>query len=175
VKFAPTPLGGLFVVELERLDDERGFFARSFCQAEFEANGLDTRVGQCNVSWNRRRGTLRGLHYQAKPYEESKLVRCTSGAIWDVAVDLRDDSPTRYCWHAVELTAANRRAFYIPEGFAHGFQSLSDDTEVLYLMSTSYHAASSRGVRWNDPRLAIAWPLPGPIVSDRDRALPVLP
>jgi dTDP-4-dehydrorhamnose 3,5-epimerase len=174
VKFAPTPLGGVFVVELERLEDERGFFARSFCAQEFHAHGLRTDIAQCNVSWNRRRGTLRGLHYQASPHEEAKLVRCTRGAMWDVAVDLRAESPTRHRWHAVELTAENRKALYIPEGIAHGFQTLADDTEVLYLMSTAYHAASSRGVRWNDPRLGISWPLPDSIVSERDRAFPVL-
>jgi dTDP-4-dehydrorhamnose 3,5-epimerase len=174
LKFSPTPLGGVFVVELERLEDERGFFARSFCEDEFRAHGLRTDIAQCNVSWNRRRGTLRGLHYQAKPHEEAKLVRCTRGALWDVAVDLREDSPTRHRWHAVELTADNHKALYIPEGLAHGFQTLAADTEVLYLMSTAYHAASSRGLRWSDPRLAIAWPLPDPIVSERDRAFPVL-
>lgn len=174
MKFSPTPLGGVFVVELERLEDERGFFARSFCQDEFRAHGLRTDIAQCNVSWNRKRGTLRGLHYQAKPHEEAKVVRCTRGALWDVAVDLREGSPTRHRWHAVELTAENHKALYIPEGLAHGFQTLADDTEVLYLMSTAYHAASSRGLRWNDPRLAIGWPLPDPIVSERDRAFPVL-
>jgi len=174
LKFSPTPLGGVFVVELERLEDERGFFARSFCQEEFRAHGLRSDIAQCNVSWNRRRGTLRGLHYQDKPHEEAKLVRCTRGAMWDVAIDLRDGSPTRHRWHAVELTADNHKALYIPEGLAHGFQTLADGTEVLYLMSTPYHAGSSRGLRWNDPRLAIAWPLPDPIVSERDRAFPVL-
>lgn len=174
MKFSPTPLGGVFVVELERLEDERGFFARSFCQDEFRAHGLRTDIAQCNVSWNRKRGTLRGLHYQAKPHEEAKVVRCTRGALWDVAVDLREGSPTRHRWHAVELTAENHKALYVPEGLAHGFQTLADDTEVLYLMSTPYHAASSRGLRWNDPRLAISWPLPDPIVSERDRAFPVL-
>jgi len=174
VKFSATPLGGVFVVELERLQDERGFFARSFCQDEFRAHGLRSDIAQCNVSWNRRRGTLRGLHYQGKPHEEAKVVRCTRGALWDVAVDLREDSPTRHRWHAVELTAENCKALYIPEGVAHGFQTLADDTEVLYLMSTPYHADLSRGLRWDDPRLAIAWPLPDPIVSERDRAFPVL-
>ena len=174
MKFSPTPLGGLFVVELERLEDERGFFARSFCESEFRANGLNPDIAQCNVSWNRRRGTLRGLHYQAKPHEEAKLVRCTRGAMWDVAVDLRPSSPTRYRWHAVELTEDNGRALYIPEGFGHGFQTLMDETEVLYQMSVPYHPDSALGVRWDDQRLAIAWPVPDPIVSDRDCALPNL-
>ena len=174
MKFSPTPLAGVFVVELERRDDERGFFARSFCQEEFRAHGLRADIAQCNVSWNARRGTLRGLHYQARPHEEAKLVRCTRGAMWDVAVDLREGSPTRHRWHAVELTADNHKALYIAEGLAHGFQTLADDTEVLYIMSTPYHPASSRGLRWNDARLAIAWPLPDPIVSERDRAFPVL-
>jgi dTDP-4-dehydrorhamnose 3,5-epimerase len=174
LKFLPTPLAGAFVVELARIEDERGFFARSFCQEEFRGHGLSPLVAQCNVSWNRRKGTLRGLHYQAKPHEEAKLVRCTRGAVWDVIVDLRDGSPTRLRWHAVELNADNRLAFYIPEGFAHGFQTLQDDTEVLYQMSESYHPDLARGVRWDDPKLGIAWPLFDPVISERDRAYPLL-
>ena len=174
MNFAPTPLAGAFVVNLARIEDERGFFARSFCQEEFRALDLSPLVAQCNVSWNLRKGTLRGLHYQAKPHEEAKLVRCTRGAIWDVIVDLRDDSPTRLRWHAVELSADNRRAFYVPEGFAHGFQTLEDESEVLYQMSESYHPQLSRGVRWDDPKLAIQWPLPDPVMSDRDCAYPLM-
>ena len=175
MKFRPTPLAGAFVVEPERIEDERGFFARSFCESEFRARGLNPAVAQCNLSWNRRKGTLRGLHFQAKPHEEAKLVRCTRGAIWDVLVDLRDGSPTKLRWHAVELSADNRLGLYIPEGFAHGFQTLQDDSEVLYQMAESYHPELARGVLWNDPRLAIAWPLAEPILSERDRSYPPLP
>jgi len=164
----------VLVVELVRLEDERGFFARSFCQREFEAQGLNPRLAQCNVSFNHRRGTLRGLHFQAKPHEEAKLVRCTRGAIWDVAVDLREGSPTRLRWHAVELNAENRLGLYVPEGFAHGFQTLADDTEVLYQMSEFYHPELARGVRWDDPNLGIRWPLPDPILSERDRGYTLL-
>jgi dTDP-4-dehydrorhamnose 3,5-epimerase len=173
MKFVATPLAGAFVVELEELADERGFFARSFCREEFERHGLVPTVAQCNVSYNARRGTLRGLHYQGEPHPEAKLVRCTRGAVWDVAVDLRPGSPTRYRWFALELSADNRRALYVPAGFAHGFQSLADASEVLYQMSESYRADLARGVRWDDPRLAISWPVAPAIVSERDRALPL--
>lgn len=175
MKFAPTPLAGAYVVELERLEDERGFFARSFCQDEFRRHGLKPAIAQCNVSWNRKRGTLRGLHFQAAPHEEAKVVRCTRGAIWDVIVDLRAASPTRWRWHALELNADNRLALYVPEGFAHGFQTLSDDSEVLYQMSESYHPDLARGLRWDDPKLGIRWPIPDPVLSPRDRAYALLP
>ncbi len=174
MKFVPTPLTGAFVVELEPIEDERGFFARSFCQNEFRARGLDPVVAQCNVSLNRNRGTLRGLHYQAPPHEEAKLVRCIRGAIWDVIVDLREGLPTRWKSFSTELTADNRRALYVPRGFAHGFQTLADDSEVLYQISEFYHPESSRGLRWDDPALGIRWPLPEPVVSARDRAYPLL-
>ena len=175
MKFHPTPLAGAFVVEPARIEDGRGFFARSFCQEEFRAQGLSPVVAQCNLSWNRRKGTLRGLHFQAKPHEEAKLVRCTRGAIWDVIVDLRVDSLTRLHWHAVELSADNRLGYYVPEGFAHGFQTLQDDSEVLYQMAESYHLDLARGVLWNDPKIGIAWPLADPILSERDRSYPPLP
>lgn len=174
MKFTPTPLAGAYLIELEQLEDERGFFARSFCQNEFKAHGLDPVVAQCNVSFNRKRGTLRGLHYQAEPHAEAKLVRCTRGAIWDVIVDLRKDSPTIHKWHAAELTAENRRALYIPAGFAHGFQTLADDSEVLYQMSEYYDPGLARGVRWDDRTLAIRWPIKQAIISSRDRAFPTL-
>ncbi len=174
MRFVPTPLGGACVVELQQLDDDRGFFARSFCRQEFEAQGLDPDIAQCNVSFNRQRGTLRGLHYQAAPHEEAKLVRCTQGAIWDVIVDLRADSPSFRRWHGVELSAANRLALYLPKGFAHGFQTLVDDSEVLYLMSQSHRPDAARGLRWDDPALAIRWPLADPKMSDRDRGFPLL-
>jgi len=172
--FTPTPLANAYVVDLERLEDDRGFFARSFCEKEFAAHDLNPRVVQCNVSHNLRRGTLRGLHYQAAPHEEAKLVRCTQGAIWDVIVDLRPDSATYKRWHAEELTARNRRALYIPEGFAHGFQALTDDSELLYLMSEFFHADCTRGLRWNDPAFGITWPIDNPMMSARDRGLPLL-
>jgi dTDP-4-dehydrorhamnose 3,5-epimerase len=168
--FAPTPIAGALLVDLERLEDERGFFARAFCEDEFRRHGLQARLAQCNVSFNRARGTLRGLHYQAAPHEEAKLVRCTQGALWDVVVDLRRDSASFKRWHGVELTAANRRALYVPQGCAHGFQTLTDDSEVLYLMSESYYPESARGLPWDDPAFAIRWPLPDPIVSARDRS-----
>jgi dTDP-4-dehydrorhamnose 3,5-epimerase len=174
LKFLPTSLAGAFVVELEPIEDERGFFARSFCQNEFRSHGLDPAIAQCNVSLNRRRGTLRGLHYQAPPHEEAKLVRCTRGAIWDVIVDLRDGSATRGRWFAEDLSADNHRALYVPRGFAHGFQTLADDSEVLYQMSEFYRPGSERGIRWDDPAIGIQWPIADPVVSARDRAYPVL-
>jgi len=175
MKFEPTPLSGAYVVDLVRFEDERGFFARSFCQQEFETHGLNPRLAQCNVSFNSRRGTLRGMHFQIKPHQEVKLVRCTRGAIWDVIVDLREDSLTRLHWHAVELSADNRLALYVPEGFAHGFQTLVDHSEVLYQMSEFYYPEFAYGVRWDDPRIGIRWPLPDPILSERDRSYPLLP
>jgi dTDP-4-dehydrorhamnose 3,5-epimerase len=175
LKFVSTPLDGAYLVRPELIEDERGFFARSFCQEEFGTQGLARAVSQCNISWNRKRGTLRGLHYQARPHAEAKIVRCTRGSIWDVIVDLRPHSPTRHRWHAVELNADNRLALYVPEDFAHGFQTLADDSEVLYQMSEPHHPDSARGLRWDDPRLKIAWPLPNPILSERDRSYPLLP
>lgn len=174
MKFTETPLQGAFVIELEPITDERGFFARSWCKKEFEARGLNGNLVQCNVSYNRTKGTLRGMHYQAKPHEEVKLVRCTLGAIYDVIIDLRPMSATFRQWSGVELTAANRKAHYVPEGFAHGFQTLEDDTELFYLMSESYHPESARTVRWDDPRIAVTWPLANPIVGEQDRAAPPL-
>ena len=171
--FTELPLGGAFLIEPDRLEDERGFFARTFCVEEFAARGLNTTVAQCNVSYNRRRGTLRGLHYQAPPHEEAKLVRCTAGAAFHVVVDIRPGSPTFRRWHAVELSARNRNMLYIPEGFAHGFQTLDDHTELAYLMSKAYVPQAARGIRWDDPDLAIQWPsAAGLVISPRDLALP---
>lgn len=172
--FAETRLKGAFLLDLERLADERGFFARSWCRDEFAEHALNTDLVQCNVSFNTRKGTLRGMHYQAPPHEEAKLVRCTSGAIYDVIIDMRPESATFRQWIGVELTADNRRMLYIPEGFAHGFQTLEGNTEVFYQMSAFYHPESSRGVRFDDPLLAISWPLADPILSDKDRAYPLL-
>lgn len=172
MKFQETPLRGAWIVDLVLIADERGFFARSFCEKEFSERGLNPRLVQCNVSFNHRRGTLRGMHFQAAPKEEAKLVRCTAGSIHDVVVDLRKGSPTYCRSFGIELSARNRRALYVPEGFAHGFQTLSEDAEVLYNMSELYYPDLARGVRWDDPRFAIAWPLPDPFVSDRDRSYP---
>ena len=174
MKFSQTPLAGAYVVDIDRNEDERGFFGRVFCQDEFRALGLFTEIAQSNVSWNSCRGTLRGLHYQLAPHAEAKIVRCTRGTVWDVIVDLRDSSPTRLRWHAVELSAENRLSLYVPEGFAHGFQTLTDDVELLYQMSAFYHAESARGLRWNDPVVGIEWPLPDAIMSERDRTYPFL-
>jgi dTDP-4-dehydrorhamnose 3,5-epimerase len=174
LKFTPVSIEGAFIVELEPLGDERGFFARSFCQEEFRQQGIDPLVAQCNISFNRQRGTLRGLHYQIRPHEEAKLVRCTQGAIWDVIVDLRENSQTRYRWFAVELTAENRQALYVPRGLAHGFQTLSDNSEVFYQMSEFYQPESARGVRWDDPVIGITWPVDNPVLSQRDKSYPLL-
>lgn len=175
MKFRETPLAGAFIVEIERIEDDRGFFARSFCHDEFRARGLSPLVAQCNISWNRRSGTLRGLHFQATPHEEAKLVRCTRGVVWDVIVDIRESSPTRLRWYGVQLSADNRLALYIPEGFAHGFQTLADDSEVLYQMAEFFHGEASRGLRWDDPAIGIAWPLANPILSEKDRSYPPMP
>lgn len=174
MKFVATPIAGTFVVEPELIEDDRGGFARSFCQREFEALGLDGAVAQCNISFNRRRGTLRGLHFQIDSHAEAKLVRCTRGAAWDVLVDLRPGSVTRLRWFAVELTAENRKALFVPRGFAHGFQTLTDDTEIFYQMSEFYCPEAARGLRWNDPLLAITWPNMFPILSPRDATYPLL-
>lgn len=174
MKFVETKLRGAFVIEPDRIDDERGFFARTFCQDEFSAHGLNGHIEQCNVSLTRAAGTLRGLHFQIAPHAEAKLIRCTMGAIYDVVVDMREGSPTRRQWIASELTAENRRMIYAPEGFAHGFVTLTANCEVFYQMSAAYHAASARGLRWNDPALAIDWPVATPSMSARDRDFPLL-
>jgi dTDP-4-dehydrorhamnose 3,5-epimerase len=170
--FLTTLLKGAFIVEPEPVKDERGYFARTWCHQEFAAYGLNTRLVQCNVSFNNRRGTLRGMHYQAKPYEEAKLVRCTRGAIYDVIIDLRPGSSTFKQWIAVELTADNHRMLYVPEGCAHGFQTLEDGTEVFYQMSEFYVPAYAKGVRWNDPAFHIQWPAAERIISERDQHYP---
>jgi dTDP-4-dehydrorhamnose 3,5-epimerase len=174
MRFRETPLNGAFVVDLDRLEDERGFFARSFCEKEFSAQGLTSRFVQCNVSFNKRAGTLRGMHYQEAPHEEDKLVRCTMGAVYDIIVDIRPGSPTHLKSFGIELSAANRTALFIPHGFAHGFQTLRDDTEVFYQMSEFFHPGSARGLRWDDPALALRWPVAAPILSDKDRGYPLL-
>jgi dTDP-4-dehydrorhamnose 3,5-epimerase len=170
--FQETGLKGAFVIEPEPREDERGFFARTWCQREFAAEGLPSQWVQCNISFNRQRGTLRGMHYQIAPKEEEKLVRCTMGAIYDVIIDLRPESPTFRQWLAVELTADNRRMLFIPKGFAHGFQTLVDDTEVFYQMSEFYAPEYARGVRWDDPAFMVSWPAEKRIISERDRGFP---
>ena len=170
--FTETNLKGAFIIEPELIEDERGFFARVWTPQEFEAHGLNPVVAQCNISQNRKRGTLRGMHYQIEPHAEAKLVRCTRGAIYDVAVDLRPDSPTFRKWTAVELSAANRLMFYIPEGFAHGYQTLEDDTELYYQVSQVYAPDSARGVRWNDPTFDIKWPEDERTIIARDQNYP---
>jgi dTDP-4-dehydrorhamnose 3,5-epimerase len=172
VEFKTTSLPPVTVVQLEPVDDERGSFARTWCADEFAAAGLNPGLSQTSVSTNRRRGTLRGLHYQAAPYEEAKLVRCAKGAIFDVAVDLRPDSPTYLRWFGLELTESNGQQLYVPEGFAHGFQTLCDDTVVTYAISVPYAPGSGRGIRYDDATVGVRWPLPDPIVSDRDLGLP---
>ncbi|MDP2480841.1 MAG: dTDP-4-dehydrorhamnose 3,5-epimerase [Candidatus Palauibacterales bacterium] len=170
--FRETEISGARVVEVERLEDERGFFARTWCSSEFQDAGLSPRLVQCSLSFNRERGTLRGLHYQAAPYREAKLVRCTMGSIHDVIVDLRADSPTYLEHVSAVLTAENRLAIYVPEGCAHGFQTLEDDTEVFYQMTEFYESSAGRGVRWDDPALRIEWPLEPTVISERDRGYP---
>jgi len=170
VIFKETKLKGAFIIEPERIEDERGFFARTFCQKEFEAHGLNPNLVQCSVSFNKKKGTLRGMHYQVGPHQEAKLVRCTMGAIYDVILDLRPDSPTFKQWVSVELTAENRKLVYVPEGMAHGFQTLEQDTELFYQMSEFYHHQSTSGIRWDDPLFGIRWPLAESYTSPRDRA-----
>jgi dTDP-4-dehydrorhamnose 3,5-epimerase len=175
VRLVPTPLPGAYVVELEPIVDERGWFARTFDAAAFGALGLDPRVSQCSTSFNERAGTLRGMHYQVEPHGEAKLVRCTRGAIYDVIVDLRPDSTTYRRWFGIELRAGGAASLFVPTGFAHGFQTLVDATDVHYQMSYHYVPEAARGVRWDDPGFAIEWPEPPPrgrIVSERDAAYP---
>ncbi len=172
MNFQETGLAGAFVIDPERLEDERGFFARSFCAEEFSARGLDPRCAQCNISYNARSGTVRGMHYQRSPHEEAKLVRCTAGAILDVIVDLRRNSGTFGKHVAVNLSQDNRRMLFIPAGFGHGFQTLTDGAEVFYQMSTPYVADAGGGLRYDDPALAIAWPLPVATISERDLGYP---
>jgi dTDP-4-dehydrorhamnose 3,5-epimerase len=172
MKFVETKLKGSFIIDPERLEDERGFFARSWCQREAKQYGLEPKWLQCNISYNKSKGTMRGMHYQAAPFEEAKLVRCTMGAICDVIIDLRPDSATFKKWMAVELSSANRRMLYIPEGFAHGFLTLQDQSEVFYQMSEFYVPELARGVRWNDPAFGIEWPISVSVMTDKDRTFP---
>ena len=170
--FSETPLSNAFVIDLEQKPDSRGFFARSFCAAEFEAHGLKPVVAQCNLSFNHRRGTLRGMHYQVPPAAEAKLVRCTRGAIYDVIVDLRPESPTYLRWESVELRAGEHRMLYVPERFGQGFITLEDETEVTYQVSAPYTPEAGDGIRYDDPALGIEWPLDVRVISEKDRSWP---
>ena len=170
--FNPTPIPGVWLIEPERHEDERGFFARTWCQREFEERGLNSNLAQCSTSFSKVAGTLRGIHYQLAPHAETKLVRCTRGSIYDVALDLRPSSDTFCRWFSIELTQSNHTMLYIPAGVAHGFQTLSDDTEVFYQISEFYHSESSHGVRWNDPAFRIRWPISHPLLSPRDASYP---
>jgi dTDP-4-dehydrorhamnose 3,5-epimerase len=174
MRFTPTAVPGPVVVDLEERTDDRGFFARTFCRDEFEAAGLDPVVEQCNVSFNHRAGTLRGMHWQAEPAPEAKLVRCVRGAVLDVVVDVRPGSPTYLQHVAVELTADNRRALYVPPLFAHGYLTLTDATEVTYQVSMGYTPGVERGLRYDDPVLGIHWPVEVTVISDKDASWPLL-
>lgn len=170
--FQRTKLPGTVEIAIEPHPDERGFFARSWCREEFRSNGLSSDLAQCNISFNARKGTLRGMHYQTPPFEEAKVVRCIKGSIYDVVLDLRPDSSTFKQWVGAELSAINRNMIYVPEGCAHGFLTLEDETEVFYQMSESYHPESARGVRWDDPQFGIEWPGEVVVISERDRTYP---
>ncbi len=171
--FTETKLKGSYVIDIEQKKDERGFFARSFCEKEFAVHNLSLEIKQSNISYNRKKGTLRGMHYQAPPKEEIKLVSCARGAIYDVIIDLRLDSPTYCKWFGVELSSENFKLLYVPKGFAHGFQALCDDTVVLYQMSEFYHSDCARGFRWDDPAFSIKWPSNDWIISEKDQKYPL--
>jgi len=173
VTILDTPVKGTFIIEPERIEDERGFFARTWCAEEFAKHGLNSKILQCSVSYNSRKGTLRGMHYQASPHEEAKLVRCTRGAIFDVVIDLRPDSNTYTKHTSVVLTETNGLLLYVPEGVAHGYQTLEDDSEVFYQISETFHPGSARGVRWDDPCFDIPWPDADRIILHRDRQYPL--
>lgn len=175
MQFLDTPLAGVVVIEIESHEDERGAFGRTWCADEARSRGLQPHFDQCSVSYNRWKGTLRGLHFQREPHAESKLVRCTAGAIYDVVVDIRPLSPSYRGWIAYELTAANRRALYVPPGCAHGFQTLTDGAEVYYQISPPYRSESAGGVRWDDPAIGVQWPEVPRLMSERDRSWPSLP
>lgn len=172
MKFTETPIAGAFLIDIEPVEDERGFFARTFDAGKLRRRGLQPHVEQCSISYNRRKGTVRGMHYQRSPHAETKLVRCTQGAVYDVVIDLRPASPSFRQWFAAELTAHNHRMLYVPEGLAHGFQTLEDDTEVSYQISEAWQPGAAAGVRWNDPAFAIRWPLEVTVIAERDRTYP---
>jgi dTDP-4-dehydrorhamnose 3,5-epimerase len=170
--FQETMLKGAFIIELEKREDDRGFFARTYCRKEFETHGLNPNFVQANMSYNKSKGTLRGMHYQESPHEEAKLIRCTRGAIYDVIIDLRDDSPTYKKWIGVELTSENYKMLYVPEKFAHGFVTLEDNVEVAYQVSQFYAPGSENGIRYDDPSIGIIWPIEIRVISDKDNSWP---
>ena len=172
--FTETELSGAYVIEIEKVEDKRGFFARSWDKKEFEKHGLNPNLVQCSISLNIKKGILRGMHFQDSPYEETKLVRCTKGRIFDVMVDLREDSPSKNKWFGVELTESNHKMLYVPEGFALGFQTLSENTELYYQMSEYYYPEKSGGIKWNDPKIQIKWPLDCSTISKKDESFELL-
>ncbi len=172
MKFVKTPLVDAFVIELEPMRDDRGFFARGWCTREFEERGLVSKIVQANVSYNKSTGTLRGMHYQVAPYEEAKLVRCTRGALYDVIIDLRPESATYGQWYGAELSAENRKMLYVPPGFAHGYQTLEDGTEAFYQVSEFYAPGAEQGIRYNDPKFAVEWPQAVQVISEKDASWP---
>jgi dTDP-4-dehydrorhamnose 3,5-epimerase len=172
VRFEELPLQGVYLVEIEPIADDRGFFARTFCKEELAASGLVADFSQMSVSFNDRRGTVRGMHFSVAPYAETKIVRCTAGAVHDVIIDLRPASATYLDAIGIELSAVNRRAIYISAGLAHGFQTLADETEILYLIDVPHVASAARGIRWNDPHVKVNWPLPVAVISERDQQFP---
>ncbi|MDQ6603606.1 MAG: dTDP-4-dehydrorhamnose 3,5-epimerase [Chloroflexota bacterium] len=172
MQFTETRITGAYIIDTDRLADERGFFALTWARDEFVAHGLNPNLAQCNLSYNHRSGTVRGMHWQAPPYAETKLVRCIRGGIYDVVADIRTDSPTYLQWVGIELTAENRRALYIPEGCAHGFQTVEDASEVLYMITENYTPAAANGMRWNDPKIAVTWPHAVTVISERDARYP---
>lgn len=174
MRYTETPIAGAWLLDIEPQQDARGFFARTVCREEFTRHGLNGEIMQQSISWNALKGTLRGMHYQAPPHGEEKLVRVTRGVVFDVIVDIRPDSPSRRRWFGVELSAENRRQIYIPRGVAHGFQTLVDETEVLYEMTAAFQPAAARGLRWNDPALGIRWPLSVTVLSAQDAGWPLL-
>ena len=172
--FKETKLKGAFIINLKRLEDERVFFARTFCQKEFQEHGLNPQIAQANISYNKKRGTFRGMHMQLAPYEESKLIKCTGGAIYDVIIDMRISSDTFKQWVGAELTAENHQMLYVPEGFAHGFITLKNDTEVTYQMNQFYAPGSEKGFRWDDPAFGIEWPIQPVLISEKDKNFPLI-
>jgi dTDP-4-dehydrorhamnose 3,5-epimerase len=172
--FTETKLKGAFIIDLEPREDQRGFFARTFCQKEFEEHHLNNKIAQTNISSNKKRGTLRGLHMQLSPYQESKIIQCIRGSIYDVILDMREGSETFKQWISAELNAENHKMLYVPEGFAHGFITLEDDTEVSYFINQFYTPGSEKGFRWNDPALNISWPIAPQIISEKDQSFPLI-
>ena len=170
--FTETELKGAYIIDIDKIVDDRGFFARTFCKQEFEKVGLDPNIAQANMSFNPKKGTLRGMHYQVAPYEETKLIKCVSGAIFDIIVDLREDSPTYLKWTGVELSDKNHRMFYVPRGFAHGFITLEDNTAIQYMVSQFYAPGAEKGIKWDDPKFNIQWPIDIAVISEKDNSHP---